>query len=102
MSYRNTYMHFKYYLIASFSTTLLIAPVLAPQIQLAHAGSKSPYDSGYDHGCDDADISDPLDRYISEPGKDQVSILMNLCKDIMLAIMTVPMMIILTMTIPIV
>ena len=69
MSYRNTYMHFKYYLIASFSTTLLIAPVLAPQLQLAHAGSKSPYDSGYDHGCDDAGISDPSDRYINEPGK---------------------------------
>ena len=29
----------------------------------------SPYDSGYDHGCDDADISDPGDRYISQPEK---------------------------------
>jgi hypothetical protein len=56
-------------LIASFSTTLLLASVLAPQIQLADAGGKSPYDSGYDHGCDDAGISDPSDRYINEPGK---------------------------------
>jgi hypothetical protein len=56
-------------LVASFSTTLLIAAVLAPQIQLADAGSKSPYDSGYDHGCDDAGISDPSNRYINEPGK---------------------------------
>ena len=30
-------------------------------------GSRSsPYDSGYDHGCDDADISDPSERYINQ------------------------------------
>lgn len=29
---------------------------------------KSPYDSGYDHGCDDAG-EDPDDRYINEDGK---------------------------------
>jgi hypothetical protein len=29
----------------------------------------SPYDSGYDHGCDDAKISDPNDRYINQPEK---------------------------------
>ncbi len=69
MSYRRTYKYLRHYLIAFFSTTLLIASVLAPQIQLADAGSESPYDSGYDHGCDDADISDPSDRYINEPGK---------------------------------
>src|SRR5919107_2340414 len=62
-------MYLNYYLITSFSTTLLLASVLAPQIQLAEAGGKSPYDSGYDHGCDDAGISDPSDRYINEPGK---------------------------------
>jgi hypothetical protein len=66
-----------------------MASVLAPQIQLADAGGKSPYDSGYDHGCDDAGISDPSDRYINEPGKGQAFILMNSCKDIMLAIMLV-------------
>lgn len=31
--------------------------------------SKSPYRSGYDHGCDDADISDADDRYINQPEK---------------------------------
>ena len=36
---------------------------------LAIATSNSPYDSGYDHGCDDADISDPDDRYINQPEK---------------------------------
>ena len=29
----------------------------------------SPYDSGRDHGCDDARISDPSDRYINQPEK---------------------------------
>jgi hypothetical protein len=69
MSYERTYVYLRHYLIASFLTTLLIASILAPQIQLADAGGKSPYDSGYDHGCDDADISDPSARYINEPGK---------------------------------
>lgn len=27
---------------------------------------KSPYDSGFDHGCDDAKISNPADRYINQ------------------------------------
>jgi hypothetical protein len=33
-----------------------------------YGSEQSPYDSGYDHGCDDADLS-PSDRYINEPGK---------------------------------
>ncbi len=35
----------------------------------AFASSNSPYDSGYDHGCDDAGISDSSDRYINQPEK---------------------------------
>jgi hypothetical protein len=31
--------------------------------------SNNAYDSGYDHGCDDAGISGPDDRYINQPGK---------------------------------
>ncbi len=31
--------------------------------------ASSPYDSGYDHGCDDAGISDPSDRYINQDEK---------------------------------
>lgn len=31
--------------------------------------ASSPYDSGYDHGCDDAGISDSSDRYINQPEK---------------------------------
>ena len=33
------------------------------------ASESSPYDSGYDHGCDDARMSDPDDRYINQPEK---------------------------------
>jgi hypothetical protein len=32
------------------------------------AYGSSPYDSGYNHGCDDAGLSSS-DRYINEPGK---------------------------------
>jgi hypothetical protein len=35
----------------------------------ASESSEIPYDSGYNHGCDDAGISDPGDRYINQPGK---------------------------------
>lgn len=31
--------------------------------------SSDPYDSGYDHGCDDAGLLDPSDRYINQPEK---------------------------------
>lgn len=31
--------------------------------------SRDPYDSGYDHGCDDARISDSSDIYINQPEK---------------------------------
>jgi hypothetical protein len=46
-----------------------LVPISLTQIQFASATSKSPYESGYDHGCDDADISDPDDRYINQPEK---------------------------------
>jgi hypothetical protein len=31
--------------------------------------STDPYDSGYNHGCNDAEIPDPSDRYINQPEK---------------------------------
>jgi hypothetical protein len=37
MSYERTYKYLRHYLIACFSTTLLLASVVAPQIQLADA-----------------------------------------------------------------
>lgn len=35
----------------------------------SYASEDDPYDSGYDHGCDDAKISDSSDRYINQPEK---------------------------------
>jgi hypothetical protein len=51
---------------AIFFSTLTLLP-LAPQIQVAYASGNSAYESGYDHGCDDANISDSDDRYINQP-----------------------------------
>lgn len=31
--------------------------------------AQSSYDSGYHHGCNDADISDPARQYINQPEK---------------------------------
>ncbi|MGH9950506.1 MAG: hypothetical protein ACRD5J_02690 [Nitrososphaeraceae archaeon] len=55
--------------IIPIAIVVLLVSLLAPQLQSANAGSKSPYESGRDHGCDDADISDPDDRYINQPEK---------------------------------
>jgi hypothetical protein len=52
-----------YYFTVSFLALSVVSLVTAS------ASSKSPYESGYDHGCDDADISDPNDRYINQPEK---------------------------------
>ena len=38
-------------------------------IPLSYASQDNPYESEYDHGCDDAGISDPSERYINQPGK---------------------------------
>lgn len=51
--------------IALFTSTI----VLSAPLPFVLASSNSPYDSGYDHGCDDAGISDPSDRYINQPEK---------------------------------
>jgi hypothetical protein len=59
----------EYGLVMSFFAMMLIMSIFTGQMQLAYAGGKSPYESGYDHGCDDADISDPNDRYINQPEK---------------------------------
>jgi hypothetical protein len=49
---------------------VLMAFLLAPQLQqFANASSNSPYESGRDHGCDDAGISDVGDRYINQDEK---------------------------------
>lgn len=48
---------------------MTFAIIVSIPLHGAHASSKSPYESGYDHGCDDAGISDPSNRYINQPEK---------------------------------
>jgi hypothetical protein len=38
-------------------------------VQQVEGSSQSPYESGYDHGCDDAKINDPNEHYINQPEK---------------------------------
>ena len=48
---------------------ILAIAVIATLIAVpSNVYAKSPYQSGYDHGCDDSDLS-PQDRYINEKGK---------------------------------
>lgn len=49
--------------------TFLLINTISAYIPYGDASSKSPYESGYDHGCDDSEISDPDDRYINQPEK---------------------------------
>jgi hypothetical protein len=59
----------EYSIATSFFALILVTSTFATQSQVSYAGSKSPYESGYDHGCDDADISDPDNRYINQSEK---------------------------------
>jgi hypothetical protein len=46
----------------------MISQLLPTGFQV-YASNESPYNSGYDHGCNDAEISNPSERYINQPGK---------------------------------
>jgi hypothetical protein len=48
---------------------ILTIPIFAIPPSTSKAYAQSPYSSGYDHGCDDAKIANPDDRYINQPGK---------------------------------
>jgi hypothetical protein len=61
--------YFQYYLVVFIVTLLSVASLNVYQAELVNASSKSPHESGFDHGCDDADISDPDERYINQPEK---------------------------------
>jgi hypothetical protein len=55
-------------IVAFFLIFLIASTVAATLVPYADASSKSPYDSGYDHGCEDSEL-DQEDRYINELGK---------------------------------
>jgi hypothetical protein len=54
-------------LLTRFMVILMVTAVsstVVPQLPIFQVyASNSAYDSGYDHGCDDAGISNPSDRY---------------------------------------
>jgi hypothetical protein len=52
-------------------TSAFVISTLLATMTLTSTGyaSSEAYDSGYNHGCDDAGISDPADRYINQPEK---------------------------------
>ncbi|MGH9987193.1 MAG: hypothetical protein ACRD8W_24870, partial [Nitrososphaeraceae archaeon] len=52
-----------------FGSVFLLSMILAVVFSSSVYASSNAYDSGYGHGCDDAAISDPDDRYINQPGK---------------------------------
>jgi hypothetical protein len=76
MRQSKTLRYVKYpFVVFSFSTFLLmIADIILAASQTPSAfgsSSSSPtsqYDSGFEHGCDDAMIPELLDRYINQPG----------------------------------
>jgi len=52
-----------------FGSAVFISMILAVTTDSSGYASSNAYDSGYNHGCDDAGISDPDDRYINQPEK---------------------------------
>jgi len=55
------------YFVCGSILSMFMVSVIAVD-SLGHASSGA-YDLGYDHGCADAGVSDPEDRYINQPGK---------------------------------
>jgi hypothetical protein len=51
------------------ASVFVISTLLATTICSPGYASSDAYNSGYDHGCDDAGIYEPEDRYINQPGK---------------------------------
>ncbi|TVP40085.1 hypothetical protein [Candidatus Nitrosocosmicus arcticus] len=52
-----------------FSTFAIFLLIISLTLNTQLALGSSPYQSGYDHGCDDVGISNPSDRYINQPEK---------------------------------
>jgi hypothetical protein len=63
-----------WFALPKFSLLLFMTMVLSLGVQAYAVNTftitKSPFESGYDHGCNDAGITDLSDRYINQPGKD--------------------------------
>lgn len=57
------------FLIIAIAISSMIIPQQFIGTFQVYGSERSPYDSGYDHGCDDARISDLDERYINQPEK---------------------------------
>jgi hypothetical protein len=55
--------------MAAFFSFTLVVVLLLVHLQSVIASNISPYESGYNHGCEDAQIPVPSDRYINQPEK---------------------------------
>jgi hypothetical protein len=55
--------------VATFSIMLGILTMLTIHSQLGEPVYAAAHTSGYNHGCSDAQISNPSDRYINQPEK---------------------------------
>lgn len=65
---KNTTFRKFHYVRFFFAPVFLFSYLIALSGSTTYASS-DPYDSGYDHGCDDARILVPSDRYINQPEK---------------------------------
>jgi hypothetical protein len=69
MKYASHKLYIKKFRCVVVGAAFLLPTILGVQFATSAYGSSDAYDSGYDHGCDEAAISDPDDRYINQPGK---------------------------------
>lgn len=69
MTYILTFSIKKPQFLLTFLVTIILTLSVTSSNRLAYASSNDPYQSGYDHGCDDAGISNPSNRYINQPEK---------------------------------
>jgi hypothetical protein len=53
-------------MIVTIGSTVTLQTV--PNVSVAYASESSPYDSGYDHGCDDAGLRES-EKYINQDEK---------------------------------
>lgn len=62
--------HNKFHVTSFCALFVLLASLISASFPFVYATSNPPYDSGYNHGCNDARIADPSNRYINQPGKE--------------------------------
>ena len=62
-----------WFALPRFSLLLFMTMVLSLGVQVYAVDTltitKSPFEAGYSHGCNDAGITDLSNRYINQPGK---------------------------------